>query len=262
MYCGYRGKKQSKLLFLIPVILLGIIIAITLLGVIYLNDYYHTDFQAVAAFSTMEALESDGETKRVTIYPLNSKATVYAPLENATCGFIFYPGGKVEHTAYEPLMKSCAAQGILCVLLEVPFRVAMLDTDAAEGITDRFPEMDRWYIGGHSLGGSVAGSYLAEHTTEFDGLILLGSYVISDLSDTNLDVLSIYGSEDGVLNMKNYEKNTSYLPENFTETIIEGGCHAYFGTYGTQEGDGTPAITNWEQIDLTVKSICEFIASE
>ncbi|MBR2133070.1 MAG: alpha/beta hydrolase [Oscillospiraceae bacterium] len=262
MYHGYRGKKQNKLLFLIPSIFLGIIAVIILLGAIYLNDYYHTDFQAVAAFSTMDALESDGETNIVTVYPLNNKATVYAPLESATCGFIFYPGGKVEHTAYEPLMKSCAAQGILCVLLEVPFRVAMLDTNAADGIQNRFPEIDRWYIGGHSLGGSVAGSYLADHTEAFDGLILLGSYVINDLSDTNLDILSVYGSEDRVLNMENYEKNTEHLPETFTEVVIDGGCHAYFGTYGAQDGDGTPAITNWEQIDLTVKSICNFIASE
>lgn len=36
--------------------------------------------------------------------------------------------------------------------------------------------------------------------------------------------------------------------------IIQG-CHAYFGMYGAQEGDGTPSITNEEQIAQTVDAI-------
>lgn len=33
------------------------------------------------------------------------------------CGTGFYPGGKVEHAAYTPLLRTCAEQGILCVLI-------------------------------------------------------------------------------------------------------------------------------------------------
>ena len=33
----------------------------------------------------------------------------------------------------------------------------------------------------------------------------------------------------------------------FTETIIDGGCHAGFGSYGTQKGDGAPVISAEEQ---------------
>ena len=39
------------------------------------------------------------------------------------------------------------------------------------------------------------------------------------------------------------------------ETVIEGGCHAYFGAYGAQKGDGTPAITCEEQMQQTVQAI-------
>ena len=77
---------------------------------------------------------------------------------------------------------------------------------------------------------------------EYEGLILLGSYSTADLSDTDLDVLSIYGSEDKVLNREKYEENKSNLPDDFSEVVIEGGCHAYFGMYGAQDGDGTPTI--------------------
>ena len=39
----------------------------------------------------------------------------------------FYPGGKVETSAYEPLMQACAAQDILCVLVSMPFHLAVFD---------------------------------------------------------------------------------------------------------------------------------------
>lgn len=45
--------------------------------------------------------------------------------------------------------------------------------------------------------------YAASHSSSFDGLVLLASYSTKDLSDASFPVLSlsIYGSEDGVLNM-------------------------------------------------------------
>ena len=54
-------------------------------------------------------------------------------------GFIFYPGGKVEAVAYEPLLKALASEGMLCVLVEMPFRLAVFDMNAAEGIPEQFP---------------------------------------------------------------------------------------------------------------------------
>ncbi|MBQ3601265.1 MAG: alpha/beta hydrolase, partial [Lachnospiraceae bacterium] len=112
---------------------------------------------------------------------------------------MFYPGGKVEYTAYLPLMNSLAEEGILCVLLKMPFNLAVLDMNAADGIQEQFPEIENWYIGGHSLGGAMAASYLETHANDYQGLILLGSYSTADLSTTELEVLSIYGSEDTVL---------------------------------------------------------------
>jgi len=72
--------------------------------------------------------------------------------------------------------------------------------------------------------------------------------------------LSIYGSEDGVMNHEKYEKNKKNLPGDFTEFVIDGGCHAGFGMYGTQEGDGTPTISGAEQIDTTAEVIEKFVS--
>ena len=185
---------------------------------------------------------------------LDDGTLVFKP-QNATKGFVFYPGGKVEYTAYQPLMAACAQQGILCILVEMPFNLAVLDINAADGIQEQHPEIEKWYIGGHSLGGSMAASHLANHIDDYDGLILLGSYSTADLSKTGLDVLSVYGSEDKVMNRVKYDENKSNLPSDLIEVVIEGGCHAYFGMYGAQEGDGKPTISNEKQIFLTANHI-------
>lgn len=121
------------------------------------------------------------------------------------------------------------------------------------------PEIASWYIGGHSLGGSMAASYVASHTEEFEGLVLLGAYSTADLSATSLRVLSLFGSEDGVMNAEKYEQYRRNLPEGFREVILEGGNHAGFGMYGAQKGDGVATVTGEEQIALAAEYIAELI---
>lgn len=210
---------------------------------IYLADYYHADKTAISY------LESDQE---VTVLSLEDTYT-FIP-DNPTAGLIFYPGGKVEYTAYAPLMKAYAKQGVQCFMMKMPGNLAVLDMDAADGIQEQYPEIDIWYMAGHSLGGSMAASYIADHVDAFEGLILLASYSTEDLSETDLDVISIYGSEDGVLNMEKYKEYRENLPNDTRELVIEGGCHAYFGSYGAQEGDGTPKITMEEQIQEVINA--------
>ena len=212
---------------------------------LYVNDYYHADSLAL---NTIEQPAGG-----ITVSRQDGQIT-FAP-ENPQAGLIFYPGGKVQYEAYAPLMEACARQGFFCVLLHMPGNLAVLDMDAAEGVPEQYPEIDAWYIGGHSLGGSMAASYLSSHTEEFEGLVLLAAYSTSDLSGSGLQVLSVYGSEDRVLNMDSYEKYREHLPADFTEVVIPGGCHAYFGCYGAQKGDGTPGITNEEQIRRTAEAI-------
>ena len=79
------------------------------------------------------------------------------------------------------------------------------------------------------------------------------------MTGTALRVLSIYGSEDGVLNRDSYEKDRKNLPTGFTEVVIDGGCHAQFGSYGAQNGDGIPTISAEEQIQQTATCISKFI---
>ena len=72
-------------------------------------------------------------------------------------------------------------------------------------------------------------------------------------------MLSIDGSEDGVLDLEKYEQYRSNLPAGASEVVIDGGCHAGFGRYGAQDGDGTPVISSDEQISRTAEEIVRII---
>ena len=228
-----------------------IILIISLVGgtVYYINDYYKADEVAVSLITAPKTNVTVTEENGV--YTFNS--------ENATKGVIFYPGGKVEAIAYAPLMQALAEKGVLSVLVTMPGNLAVLDMNAADGIREKYPEIESWYMSGHSLGGSMAASFIAENSKEFEGIILLASYSTADLSNSGLDVLSLYGSNDGVLNMEKYEEYKSNLPKDFKEVVITGGCHAYFGAYGEQEGDKKATITREEQVEITVNEILQFI---
>lgn len=238
-----RHKKLWITLSVITIILLGMIGSVAA----YANDYYH---------ATEEVQECFRETSSVSVTVLDNGNIVFEP-EEATQGFIFYPGGKVEYTAYAPLLEALAKQGILSVLVQMPLNLAVLDQNAADGIQKQFEDIDTWYIGGHSLGGAMAASYVSKHTKDFDGLILLAAYSTADLSESGLKVLTVYGSEDGVLNREKLEKYENNLPTDAKTIVIEGGCHAYFGYYGEQKGDKTPSISREEQILETVEAILE-----
>lgn len=106
----------------------------------------------------------------------------------------------------------------------------------------------------------MAANYAAAHSDDYSGLILLAAYSTKDLTQVSLRVLSVYGSEDGVMNRESYKKNWANLPADTTEVILEGGCHAQFGSYGPQDGDGTPTISGEVQIRQTVDAIAAFAA--
>ena len=242
-------KKRIKWILIIVTLII-----VTAAGgfFIFVNtDKYHRDETALAAASSdivVTVTEADGKM-------------VFSPHE-PEYGLIFYPGGKVEYSAYAPLMRTLAQKNVLCIITQMPFDLAIFNRNAADGIQEAYPSVRHWYIGGHSLGGVMAASYAANHTNTLDGLILLAAYTTADLSKTDLNVISIYGSNDGVLNMQKYRESLPLLPQDKKELVINGGCHAYFGSYGFQKGDGKPTITPSQQIELTADFIVKCITHE
>ena len=89
--------------------------------------------------------------------------------------------------------------------------------------------------------------------------VYVSDYYHADLTDSGLRVYAAYGSEDGVLNREKYEADRINLPQDTTETVIDGGCHAGFGSYGAQKGDGAPVISAEEQQQQTADALAAWI---
>lgn len=165
---------------------------------------------------------------------------------------VFYPGGKVDYTAYAPLMLEIAESGVDCFLCEMPYDLAVFRINAADAVMNSY-SYDKWYLGGHSLGGAMASVY-AEGKPDISGLVLMGAY---PTSQPDCPALLIYGSSDGVVNRAKLETGLSY--DNVTGVEIPGGNHAGFGCYGSQSGDNRPDISGEEQWKFTAREVRSFV---
>ena len=228
-----RRKKwliAGEIVFLILTILAGAFFW-------YVSDYYRAEAVALAVMARDSGIsQQDGLTILSPSYPTDT-------------AIIFYPGAKVEAEAYLPLLDQIRQTGVTCMLVHMPFRMAIFDADAAEEVTARFPEIQHWYIAGHSMGGAMASKFASDHPDLVDGLILMGAYIYGDYPEEN--TLTIYGS----LN-QSVEDHIDYT-ENIVE--IQGGNHAQFGNYGPQKGDPPATISAEEQQRQTVEAIAAFL---
>lgn len=217
-----------------------ILILVVLAGVFfwYVSDYYQAEDMA---------LEVMAQDSGITV---QDNLTILSPTYPTDTALIFYPGAKVETEAYLPLLDQIRQTGVTCILVHMPFHMAIFDADAAQKAITQFPEYQHWYIAGHSMGGAMASKFASDHPDQVDGLILLGAYIYGDYPDE--DTLTIYGS----LN-QSVEDHIDYT-ENIVE--IEGGNHAQFGNYGPQKGDLPAAISSEEQQKQTVAAIEAFLA--
>ena len=267
-----HGCKRRVARWVAAVVVAVVVLACAGFGV-YVNDYYHAQPSAVAALEGDAAVQVEHRDGYYVFAPTttgadgnqtsdsssaDSQMTSSQPVRTQV-GFIFYPGAKVEPAAYAPLARAFAEQGVLFVVLEPPCNLAILNQNQADGVQEAFPQVSQWYIGGHSLGGVVAANYANKHADAFSGVVFLASYSTADLRDSGLRALSVCGTNDGVLNWENYEKDKANLPEDAVEVKIEGGCHSYFADYGIQEGDGVPSIQRADQIAQTVDAFLAFM---
>ena len=235
-----KAKSKRKGLKIAVGVILGLIIILVAVMAVYFGDYYHS--------VDVEEYLTSGENVTVTV----TDEGYFFDGEGTDTALIFYPGAKVEATAYAPLMYEIAESGIDCILVEMPFNFAVFGVNKALDITEKY-DYDTWILGGHSLGGAMAAKCASENADLFDALLLLAAYSTEETS-ASLPVLSLYGSEDGVLNMENVE-NGRALAQNYTEIVIEGGNHAQFGSYGSQDGDNNATISAEEQRAEVIKAL-------
>lgn len=235
-------KKFKKFL----VWLIGIIVVVMIAGATYLH------FSAYQPTSNAEraAQTADITHNTTTFKAKNSKMTV-----------VFYPGALVTPNSYSIWAKQVAANGYTVKIVHFPLNMAFFDMNAASSLVSK---NEKYVIGGHSLGGAMAARYAHNHNSKnLKGVFFLGAYADEKgrLDKTDLSVLSLTGSRDGVLNWEKYNSDKKYLPKNTKYVTIQGGNHGNFGSYGQQKGDKKATISNTQQQKIIANQLTKWLQS-
>ena len=227
---------------------LAVVVALCCVGFgVYVSDYYH-------ASDSVAAVVSAGEGKAASVAVSQDDDVIAVGDSSAEYGLVFYPGGKVDPVAYVPLAQKLAGHGVFCVIVKMPFNLAVFNIKAADTVMSAYPGVSHWWAGGHSLGGAAAAMYAADNAAKLEGVALLGAYASDDLSALGLKVEVVYGSNDGVVNRKKLQACIDMVPSS-NVLKIKGGNHAGFGDYGAQDGDGEATISNEDQQRQAAESI-------
>lgn len=194
----------------------------------------------------LAAMNSDGA---VTVTESAAQIVMTPTGDVSQLGVFFQPGAKVEARAYAAVLRPLAESGYTVVIPKQPLGIAFLSLPAFDSARPSYPEITRWVVGGHSLGGTVA-AMEADGADEDSvapavGLMFFASYPAGDISASlTASVASISGSQDGLSTPAKIDASRVDLPDDGAFTQIEGADHAQFGSYGPQPGDGVATITN------------------
>lgn len=240
-----KNKTLKKLGFIV----LGLIIVALIFIVAFFTTSYEPSTQAMANLEDSTLVDVT-ENNFISFTPENTTATT---------GLIIYPGAKVEPEAYAPLANKIAQAGYEVIITPMPLNFAIFDSNAADEVISKFPNIKNWVISGHSLGGVMAAKYASENSN-IKGVIFYASYPQGDeLKDSNIEVTSIYGSLDGVADLEKIIGSKDLLPTPTTFVEITGGNHAQFGSYGEQSGDNPAEISADEQIEKAANASIELL---
>lgn len=225
-----------------------ILLLATAVALIYAGTPFHGSDESVDAVLNDERIDVERTGGTYALRPADTASRA---------GLVFYPGGLVHPDAYlDSLAPIVREANVSVFVVKMPLNLAVFDQGAATRIRERNPDIQQWYVGGHSLGGAMACRYARANDDGLDGLLLLASYCDQSIADTDLAVLSVTGSADTVLDRDAYGENLGNLPEGATVRELSGLNHTQFGSYTGQSGDspsGTPyAVAHERLADVTV----------
>ncbi|MDU6983487.1 MAG: alpha/beta hydrolase [Terrisporobacter othiniensis] len=244
-----KKEDKSKIIKRRIITLLTVLIIFVIGFFIWLSNGY--SLQA----NDMKYLQSNSKVE-VTV---DGNYTYFTPKNvNATKGFIFYPGERVDSSSYAKLCNNVASYGYKVVAVDMPFNYANFGKNKATKVIEDNLQITKWVIGGDSIGGTVACEY-AVNNKNVEGIVLISSYPRENISELGFKVLSLWGSKDNVVDYKELINSKEQLPKDTKYVEIEGANHSQFANYGMYSGDEEALISSDEQMDITVRNIVNFL---
>ncbi|MCQ2547718.1 MAG: hypothetical protein MJ145_01785 [Clostridia bacterium] len=249
-------EKKNKKKKIIRIALIPVLLAVLLLGIYTVYSLAHTS-EALHTVEEYQEFYSD-----LTITEDSEGSVSLLPNDESKSnhmGIIFYQGASVEPLAYVPLLSGLAEDGYSIYAPKFPCGMAVFDSDAADLVMEQHPEIEAWYIAGHSMGGLYASKYASTNEDKLLGVISISSPVVDELADKDLPVLMLYGSLDGIYHGV---ESDDPLPKDTEITCIEGANHAQFGDYGHQLMDNDATISPEKQREKGTKCMLEWLQEQ
>lgn len=210
--------------------LLRNIFLIILLLLIAGTVWWRYDFRDRTNQATPEALAALASDAQVTVQQDNW--IVFTPTGTTpTKGLIFYPGGEVDERGYAETLRAITTGGYLVVLVPMPLQLAVFAPNRANDVIAAYPDIQDWAIAGHSLGGSMAAYYAAEHPDNIKGLLLWDAYSASDLTGSAIKVRMIHRADATGKPPADYASKLPLLPAQTEYVPLIGGQHLNFGRF-------------------------------
>jgi hypothetical protein len=225
-----RQRARLRLILAVPALLLS---ALLVAAVAYARPYTATPVALAALFPDETVRVRD----RITWYEMSPIREDQAGNEILpTTGLVFVPGARVDPRAYAHVLRPLVDDGFFVAVLKEPLGFSILDPDHPEFVLGLHPDITYWAVAGHSLGGTTAAAF-ADANDRVDGLVLFAGYPASRMERTDLKVVSVFGSADGVVGPADIEQSKADLPAGTTYVEVPGASHSWFGDYGEQAGD-------------------------
>jgi hypothetical protein len=210
-----------------------------------------------------DAVDTAEAENAVTVQPMAGGYAIYPVDREPEAGLVFYPGARVEPGAYVPLLAPVVDRTGVAAFVPGPrLNLAVFEPNMAAGIVADHPGVERWYVGGHSLGGAMACRYAVTHREPVDGLVLFGAYCDRTIAETDLAVLAVGGTRDTVLGTDRSALRPDRLPPSAHVRQIDGLNHTQFGSYAGQSGDSPATITRETAHERLQSLLVEFLAAE
>lgn len=197
-----------------------------------------------------EVLESADEMERI--------GNDYYFRGESDIGFLIFSGAKTDERAYAYLAKLLHEEGHTVVIPKQRFHLSAFGTKHGLEIMDSNPQIKKWILIGHSLGGMPVSQIASTRQDKLIGVAFLATFASIDLSGLDIAAIRITAEHDGVMNNDTMENYNGNLPKNTVNKMLEGANHQGFAAYRSVSGRDGKALISWqEQNEITVRLILE-----
>jgi pimeloyl-ACP methyl ester carboxylesterase len=222
-----KSRRVKSLAIRIVLTLAFLFVVCAIVFVVWAWDASQPESKAYTEAISNPAVTIDSYDGFITIRPAGITPEV---------GLLFYPGARIEPSAYVAKLAAIAEAANIQIAIGKPaLNLAFFSINQADNMRTALPGVTCWFVGGHSLGGSMACVYASNHSDTLEGVMLFGTYCGTDISNTSLRVLSINGERDGIFPPAIISERRHELPSNARMVLVPGMNHAQIAPLSRNE---------------------------